>query len=284
MGLRLAEKFTTLAFDIIATNIALFTAIWLRYKSGFFPAGYDPSVSLAYYFTPAIVLTVAWFGLFFFTGLYRDWYKESRIDEFFVVARTVIIGMVFLLIITSAPQIIDFARTGDWRILFTPTKFPILFTYAGCMLVFATADRFITHTFLAFLFAKGIAENRVLIIGANDSGASLIKDLSCYPHQGYKIEGYIDNNETMTGSDYHGYRVLGSYKDIHDIVKQHKIHGLIITQVSNSADDVLKILEHCGDLRLVIYMVPSLMDVISGHLKTHQIFTTICASPKLTST
>lgn len=272
MALRLTEKITTFLFDIIAINVALFSAIWLRYKSNQFPESFDQYLNFTSYTTPAIIMTVVWVSLFFLTGLYRNWYKESRIDEFFVVARTVIIGMFLLLLITSAPQIIEFAQKGDARILFTRTKLPILLTYGSCMLFFAAANRFTMHTILAILFSKGIAVNRVLIIGANESSLKLINDLSCYPHQGYKVSGFIDNDPAQKDTDCSGYKVLGTYSDIPQIVRKEKIHGLIFSHVSTSADDILKILEHCGDLRITIYMVPTLMDVITGHLKTHQIF------------
>jgi len=272
MPIRLIEKSTTFLFDILAINVALFTSIWLRYKSNFFPASFDPSISFSSYFTPAIILTVIWIGMFFFTGLYRDWYKESRIDEAFVVARTVILGVFFLLVITSADQIRIFAQTGDARILFTPTKLPIILTYGSCMLFFSIADRLIIHTFLVFLFVKGIAVNRVLIIGANESGKNLVKDLASYPQHGYKVSGYIDNDESLKNTDFAGFKVLGTYEDIPQIVKKEKVSGLIIGHTITSAEEAFKILEHCGDLRLIIYMVPSLMDVISGQLKTHQIF------------
>lgn len=272
MALRLIEKFTTFIFDILAINIALFFAVWLRYKSNFFPQSFDSNLSLASYTTPAMIMTGSWIFLFFFTGLYRDWWKESRIDEFFVVARTIITGMFILLLITTAPQIIEFAQKGDPAILFTPTKLPILLTYGGSMLFFATANRFTMHTILSFLFAKGIAVNRVLVIGVNDSSRKLIKDLSFYPHQGYSVSGFIDNNSENKNSEYSGHKVLGTYEDIPHIVRKEKIHGLIISHISTNADDILKVLEHCGDLRLTIYMIPTLMDVITGHLKTHQIF------------
>ncbi len=272
MAVRLFEKIITFIFDILAINLALYSAIWLRYKSNLFPESFDQYLNFTSFTTPAIIMTIAWVVLFFFTGLYRDWYKESRIDEFLVVARTVIIGIFALLLITTAPQLIEFAQKGDISILFTRTKFPILLTYASCMLFFATGNRFSMHTILALLFSKGIAVNRVLIIGANESGQKLINDLSCYPHQGYKITGYIDNVLDRKNTEYNGIRILGTHEDIPHIVRKEKIHGIIFSHVSTSADDILKILEHCGDLRLTIYMVPTLMDVITGHLKTHQVF------------
>ena len=42
--------------------------------------------------------------------------------------------------------------------------------------------------------------------------------------------------------------------------------------MSTSPNEIQKIPGYCGDIKVDIYMVPSLIDVISGHLKTHQIF------------
>jgi exopolysaccharide biosynthesis polyprenyl glycosylphosphotransferase len=273
MAIRFIEKIITFIFDILSVNLALFSAIWLRYQSNFFPQVFDPYLDYSSYTVPSIIITIVWILLYFFTGLYRDWYKESRIDEFFVVARTILIGMFLLFLITTAPQIIEFAQKGNARILFTPTKLPILLTYGSCMLFFAALNRFTMHTLLSILFSKGLAVNRVLIIGANESSANLTKDLSCYPHQGYKIIGFIDDDPTKTGTKYSdGHTVLGTYSDISRIVRKEKIHGIIITHLSASADDILKILEFCGEVRVTVYMVPTLIDVITGHLKTHQVF------------
>jgi len=69
-----------------------------------------------------------------------------------------------------------------------------------------------------------------------------------------------------------GLPVLGTYSDIPEVIRREKVTGIIISHVSESANEILKIHSYCGDARLTIYMIPSLMDVISGHLKTHQIF------------
>ena len=65
---------------------------------------------------------------------------------------------------------------------------------------------------------------------------------------------------------------MGTYSDLPAIAKKEAISALIVAHVSGSANEILKILTFCGDIKVTIYMVPSLMDVISGHLKTHQIF------------
>ena len=69
----------------------------------------------------------------FLTGLYRDWYKESRLDELFVVARTVFIGLFLLFLVTSASQIMDFVNTGISG-SFLPVPNAPFSPYGSCML------------------------------------------------------------------------------------------------------------------------------------------------------
>ncbi len=272
MAARFFEKCCTFLFDILAINLAYFAAFWLRYKSNLFPEAYNPALDLASHLYPSLIISVAWIILFFLTGLYRDWYKESRLDEVFVVARTVLIGIFLLFLVTSAPQVIEFVQKGDPRLLFTRTKFPILMTYGTCMLFFATVNRFTMHTILTWLFARGIAVSKVLIVGANASGAQLVLDINRFPKLGYRVAGFIDDDGRKKGTMCGDYTVLGTYSDLPQVVRKERIRGLIITHVSASPNEIQKILEYCGDIRVDIYMVPSLMDVITGHFKTHQIF------------
>jgi len=211
MAARFFEKLLTFLFDVVAINVAFVTAFWLRYKSNFFPEAFNPDIDISSYFVPALILTVAWIVLFFITGLYRDWNKESRLDEFMVVSRTVVIGIFLLFLITGAPQIIDFAKTGDVKTFFTRTKLATLFTYGICMLFFSNVNRFTVHTVLTWLFVKGIGVSRVLIIGAHKSGEQLLDDLKRYPSLGYEVKGSL---MTMEGRKARFAAVFGSWEPI----------------------------------------------------------------------
>ncbi|MCX7727387.1 MAG: sugar transferase, partial [Chitinispirillaceae bacterium] len=266
------EKILTLCFDFIAINIAYFAAFWLRYKSNIFPETYNPEIALITHLAPSFYISIAWIILFFFTGLYRDWYKESRLDEMLVVSRTVIIGIFLLFLVTSSDQIIEFFNTLNPKVLFTKTKFTILATYTICMLFFSVLNRVITHSFKVMLFSKGIGISKILIVGANEEGINVAKEVSNFPQLGYRVAGFIDDDGRKKGKEYGEFKVLGTYSDIPFVVRKEKINGLIITRVSASANEIQRILEYCGDIKIDIYLVPSLIDVISGHFKTHQIF------------
>ena len=272
MAVRFIEKCLTFLFDVLAINVAYFVAFWLRYKSNLFPETFDPAIQMANHLIASLIVSALWIILFFLTGLYRDWYKESRLDELFVVTRTVLFGIFLLFLVTSAPQVIEFARQGDPLVLFTRTKLPVLATYGSCMLFFAAINRFTMHTLLTMLFSRGIAISKMLIVGANASGTQLALDINRFPKLGYRVAGFIDDDGRKKGTMCGDYMVLGTYSDIPQVVRKERISGLIITHVSASPNEIQKILEYSGDVRVNIYMVPSLMDVITGHFKTHQIF------------
>jgi exopolysaccharide biosynthesis polyprenyl glycosylphosphotransferase len=272
MGSRLIEKFFTFLFDLLAFSVAFATTFWLRYHSNLFYETFDPSLHLAAYYAPLITLSCAWMLLFFFTGLYRDWYKESRLDEFFVVSRTVLVGISILFLMVNASELIQFALSGQKPVILSRTQLTMLLTYGGCMLFFATLNRFTMHTLSAYFFSRGIGMQNVLIIGAADDGVRLVNEMRRYPQLGYRVAGFIDDDGRKRGATEANLPVFGTYSDIPQVVRREKVAGLIISRVSESANEILKIISYCGDVHVTIYMVPSLVDVISGHLKTHQIF------------
>ncbi|MBN1983266.1 MAG: sugar transferase [Chitinivibrionales bacterium] len=272
MRTRFFEKIITSLFDIIAINVALAATFWLRFQSNLFPETYNPSINLIEYFFPGVILTIGWLILFFFTGLYRDWYKESRLDEFFVVTRTIIIGTSLLFLLVNADEIMLFVKTGHHPVLLSRTQFGTLLTYFLCILMSATINRFAMHTLLNMVFSRGIGVENVVIIGASQSGEQLRREIGKYPNLGYTVIGFIDNDGRKKGQQCVGLPIFGIYSDLPDLIKKHSIRGLIISHISTSANEIMRILNYCSDSSVSIYMVPSLMDVISGHLKTHQVF------------
>ncbi len=272
MSIRVLEKPLTFFFDAIFINVAFIATFWLRYKSGYFPECTNDEISIALFVNPMLVLMFGWLLIFFFNGLYREWHKESRLDEFFVIFRCIAIGILGLFFLVSAEEIVDFAVQGTRTGVFASRKVAILGTYGLSMLIFATLHRFAIHSLFSRLFIRGIGVSKVLIIGANNSGKEILDNITRYPKLGYRVVGFIDDDGRKKNTDYYGYPVLGTFSDIPNAVSQHQISGIIISHLTTSANEILKIIDYCGNGQVTIYMVPSLMDVIAGHFNTNQIF------------
>jgi exopolysaccharide biosynthesis polyprenyl glycosylphosphotransferase len=269
LGNRLFEKLFVIFCDIAAISAAFWLVFWLRYKSGFFPNVYDIRISFEPYIVPTIIMTGSWLIFYFLNGLYRDWFSESRLDEILVVARTIILGIVIIFCMVSGEQIIDAVKTGKFYDIFSQTRVSILLSYGLCLLTTASFSRFLMHSLYQSLYKRGIANQNIAVIGANDSGIKIVKEINNFPQLGYKFVGFIDN--CLEEKSFYGYEILGEIKDIPNVIKKKKISGLVISHITNSANEIIEIMKYCDDENLTIYMIPSLMDVISGNLKTQQI-------------
>ncbi len=268
MGNRLAEKLFTLLLDAVVITASFWIAFWVRYQSGLFLGTYNPDAIEGSYLIPSMILSGLWLVLFFLTGLYRDWFKESRLDEFFVVSRTVFFGVFTLFVIASSDELISFAKTGELPDLFSHNQVIIVILYGVILLIATTLNRFILHTLYTSFYKKGIGIRNLAIVGAHDSADRLIREIESHPQLGYRCIGFIDQERK---EDILGYSVIGSYSDIPRLTKEKGIDGLIISHYTNSAKDILDILKYCWDEKLTIYLEPSLVDVIAGHLKTHNV-------------
>jgi len=268
MGNRALEKLLTFFLDAVMFTASFWLVFWIRYESGFFLGTFDPKSIPENYLIPSVILNSLWLFLFFITGLYRDWFKESRLDEFLVVSRTILFGIFTLFVIASSEQLISFFENGELPDLFSHHQTVIVLIYGAVILTITTMNRFILHTIHASLFRKGIGVRNLAIVGANDSADKLVHELSTHSQLGYRVVGFIDEEQT---GEHIGFPILGTAEDIPKLSEELNVDGLIISHHTNSAADIMNTLNYCWDEALTIYMEPSLMDVISGHLKTHDV-------------
>ena len=81
-----------------------------------------------------------------------------------------------------------------------------------------------------------------MIIGASESGAKLTREIERYPQLGYTIAGFIDDDGRKKDTICAGHPIFGTYSDIGNVVKREDISGIIISHVSTSANEIMKIL------------------------------------------
>ncbi len=258
--------------DFVFLNLAFAAIYWLRFESGILTQSYAPEHDLADYFGIMLLFWAGWFALFLLAGLYRNWTKESRLDQAIVVVKTISLGILLIFLFTGVDQIAQAWRTRDWHVLFTQTKTAILAQYWASLVFFAVFNRISLATFFKRLLVRGIGADRVIIVGANDSGRELRHKLQQFPALGYQVAGYVDDDGRKKGRDYDELPVFGTYSDLTDICVRNRIASVIISKVSSSPNEIMKIIQYCAPTRVTVHMEPDLMDVIKGHLKTHQLY------------
>ena len=101
------EKYLIFVSDVASFNLAFAAIFWLRYKSGFFPEAFNPGKDFSQYTQIAFTLSLVWIAYFFVSGLYRDWYLQSRAVQLGVVSKEITTGCLVIFLVTTGTDILD---------------------------------------------------------------------------------------------------------------------------------------------------------------------------------
>jgi FlaA1/EpsC-like NDP-sugar epimerase len=118
------------------------------------------------------------------------------------------------------------------------------------------------------LFSEVLGRNanaeRVLVIGANDLGESLIRELA-RANAAYQVVGLIDDNPGKQGMRIRGIKVLGKTADLHRLVPAYGIQEVIVC--STVASEVRAIMDSCSGLGVKLRRMPSVSEMVGDKLR-----------------
>jgi exopolysaccharide biosynthesis polyprenyl glycosylphosphotransferase len=126
----------------------------------------------------------------------------------------------------------------------------------------------VVQSFVRRMLRKGIGLERILILGATESGDRIRRELAAAPEMGWQVFGFVDESASMKGREFQGLPVLGKYADLPDLIREHRIGAIIISHESSSHNEILRVLSQVAEFPISVFIVPDLYDAASGHFKT----------------
>jgi FlaA1/EpsC-like NDP-sugar epimerase len=109
----------------------------------------------------------------------------------------------------------------------------------------------------------------VVILGAGDAAASLLKDLSA--SREWRVIGLLDDDASKIGRQIHGATVLGRPDALQAIVARYGVLDAIIAMPSASHQVRKHLVELCQESRVRPLTVPSFEDLMGGKVAVSQI-------------
>jgi exopolysaccharide biosynthesis polyprenyl glycosylphosphotransferase len=262
------EKYLIFVSDVVSINLSFALIFWMRYKSGIFPDSLNPDKNFGHFTRITFILSLIWIAYFFISGLYRDWYLQSRAVQLLVVSKEITTGCLIIFAVTTGSDVLEQIYTHRLSHVFTWSRAALFVSYWGTFLVSVNGFRMIVQALVRRLLRNGIGLDRILILGATETGHQMQKELKAVPEMGWQLFGYVDENASLKGRQFHGMPVLGKYADLPELIPAHRIGGIIISHESASHNEIIRVLSHVAEFPLSIFIVPDLYDVASGHFKT----------------
>jgi exopolysaccharide biosynthesis polyprenyl glycosylphosphotransferase len=242
----------TVITDIIAIEASFLVSYWLRFHS--FIADLIPLTAdippLKAYFLGSLFVIPIWLWLFQNRGLYKPRRITSFSDEFFVIVRIVVIGMLVVMALTFFYRAFSFSR--------------IVFAMIGIVsVVILSTGRFILFKFEELWYRRGNDLKRVLIVGTSEGAAKIIQSLAANRSLGYDIIGYcsVDGKKK---SNMKNMKCIGSITSAPNLIKSHYIDTVLIALNEKEHPRLHDLITNCQGLNAEMMMVPDILELMTS--------------------
>ncbi len=233
--------------DLLALSLAVPVAYWLRFVIEVQPVtkGLPP---VGMYLNLIPVVLVLYPVVFFFQGLYHRRRIRSRFDE----GLRVVVAVLLATVILAAG--LTFYRPPD----FTYSRL-FLVTFAAVVIALVGFFRWSVAASLARIRRSGGNLQRVLVIGAGELGREVVERLGVHREYGFVVVGFLDDDPGRQQRDIHGVPVLGTTKDLQEVVTSHHVDQVMIALPLAAHHRTVQLVKQAGELLVDIKVVPDVL-------------------------
>ncbi len=237
-----------LSADLLATLLAFLLAWYLRFELQF-PAVTKGVPDFNLYLRLLPMVLVLWPVVFYFHGLYQSRRDRSRVDE----ALLILFAVAFAALMLSGIQAWYRPQVGSSEIFLFSRAFMMIFIALDVLMV--VGARVTARAILSQLRLKGYNIRRILVIGAGNLGKEISQKILAHRELGFVVEGYLDDDRSKAGRQYHGVPVLGTLKDVESVIAKRKIDQVYIALPPEAHRKMMRLMEsvsrECVDVKIV---------------------------------
>lgn len=245
--------------DFGAIAFALVFAYYLRFKTFLVNYGNaDPHQQIEPYF-PLLVIAV---GFFMCTFSYLGMYSNRRILHLHRNVTSIIKGSTFWLFLFLSLSL---------AIKFEPqvSRVFVAFSY-GSVIVTVTIWRWILHRVLILSPWLTDLQQRVIIVGSNETAHDIANAINKDEHLPYHVVGYVDEEDGVN-SHIDGLEKLGIEEDLNSIFESQSTDILVVTKRNLSNGRMLSIAQICEKQHVEFKITPSSFQVFLSGLQLQNV-------------
>ncbi|MDR0357119.1 MAG: polysaccharide biosynthesis protein, partial [Clostridiales Family XIII bacterium] len=103
---------------------------------------------------------------------------------------------------------------------------------------------------------------RVMLVGAGDAGAGIIKEIKTNSALNMRVEVAADDDPSKKGRTILGVKIAGNHNDIKLLARRYAIDEIIVAIPSAGRKDIQAIVNECNKTKCKVRILPSLGDLI----------------------
>jgi exopolysaccharide biosynthesis polyprenyl glycosylphosphotransferase len=246
------------ATDLLMVLLGFWLAYMVRFEVGI-PWFYHHAESPVYFYTRLVfILAPAWLFVFGLFGLYDFRYLFSGMREYARVLNACTVGMMLVILFSFFDLTFNIARA--WVVL----------SWALVTLTMLWG-RFLLRRGVQILRVKGRFLTTVLIIGANEEGKAIARQMQENRKAGIWIAGFADDEQTRGTELLPGISVLDSTDSVATLVRNHGIQEIVIASTALSRERLLELFQTFGaDDDIGIHMSSGLYEIMTTGVQVQE--------------
>jgi FlaA1/EpsC-like NDP-sugar epimerase len=240
--------------DAVLLAAAFVLAFFLRFDFSIPPEQFELQIT---FILPVVATKLV---IYYFAGLYRRIWRYAGIRDFYTIFWSSGLGTLAVMVI------IFFVYRGPF-----PRSVVVLDGVLTVALIggLRFAARGIRELRLRSLLSPAVKP--VLIAGAGDTGEAILREILNHPGLGYQPVGFIDDDPKKQGLRLHGVKVLGTRRQLGELINRHRIEEVIISMPTVSREVVRDIFFQCQEAGVKCKTLPGIYQIVDGTAKVEQI-------------
>ena len=234
--------------DIFFINFSSFFALFVRFEFDMPELVSSTFLRTITYMAP--ITTAITIGVFIFFKLYKRLWKYASVDEFITIS-TACVTSAFI------STIVLFAGKQLFQLSF-PKSYPLIYTFflvASIWMIRFSSRLSKTTKNNIKLKSK---QDRIMIIGAGGSGATILQELQTSPYAHGKVVCLLDKDPQKIGKYIHGVKVVNNCDHIKDVIEKYRIDQVILAIPNAPTFEKRAIVDACQQTKCKLNIVPAI--------------------------
>ena len=216
----------------------------------------------------AVVAVVVTAVIFKSLGLYARYWRYASVDELLLLTGAVTVSVIAASAVTAVLNWL--LPVGNLY----PRSIPFIFLLLS-LTVTAVPRLFVRLRASYRLRINYNGQSRVLrpvlIMGAGDAGAMIVREMRQNPGLGLKAVGLLDDDPRKHGVAIHGVPVLGGSEEIPDLVRRLRVQQVIIAMPTAPGKVIREVVALCEKTAVSTKIMPGIYEIIDGTVSVNQL-------------
>jgi exopolysaccharide biosynthesis polyprenyl glycosylphosphotransferase len=237
--------------DIVITILSFILAYWAR--QALFSEKVGQLFPLVQYLQLLPIIILVWAFFLHFHKIYKSYRTLSLFREFWDLFKvTFCSGLCLILFIFAFKyQFVSRLFIGTFLII----NFMVL-----CL------ERGLIRLLARYMRRKGLNYRNLLIVGTGQRALRIVKKIKENAHWGLGVVGFIDKDPSLVGKDKVGIEVLGTLKNIDQILRERIIDEVIFSVPRKWLDEIEEPILACEELGIQARLAADLYNPVIGRI------------------